>query len=76
MPFNPGNSLWNAPNGRVGALFPKVALEIQPDYSVRKLAELPEDAGAGAVVLNNRLYFAAGSHVWSMGFNELVKKSP
>ncbi|HEX8550029.1 MAG TPA: hypothetical protein VF681_00600 [Abditibacteriaceae bacterium] len=76
VPFNPGNSLWNAPNGRVGALFPKVALEIQPGYSVRKLADLPANAGAGAIVLDNRLYFAAGSHVWSLGLKEMQKKTP
>jgi streptogramin lyase len=74
--FNPGHAMWNAPNGRVGVLFPKVAIEIQPDYSVRKLADLPETAGAGGAVLNNRLYFATGSRLRSVGLTELVKKRP
>jgi hypothetical protein len=75
QPFNPGNALWNAPNGRVGALFPKVMLEVQPDYSIRKLADMPEGTGAGAVVLNNRLYFGTGSHLQSVGLSELGKKN-
>jgi hypothetical protein len=72
QPFNPGHSLWDAPNGRVGALFPKVILEVEPDYSVRKLADTPAPATAGGVVLNNRLYFATGSDVRSVGLAPLV----
>lgn len=71
VPFNPGHSLWRAPNGRIGVLLPKVILEIQPDYSYRKLADLPVAATAGGVVLDNRLYFATGSQIRSVGLVEM-----
>ncbi|HEX8550030.1 MAG TPA: hypothetical protein VF681_00605 [Abditibacteriaceae bacterium] len=70
--FNPGNSMWNTPNGRVGVLFPKVLLEIQPDYSVRKLANTPAPATTGIALLSNRLYFATGSHLRSVGLAPLA----
>ncbi|HEX8550031.1 MAG TPA: hypothetical protein VF681_00610 [Abditibacteriaceae bacterium] len=69
--LNPGNSLWRAPNGRVGVLLSNAILEIQPDYSVRKLADLK--AGAGGVILDNRLYFAIGSHLQSVSLASLTK---
>jgi hypothetical protein len=74
--FNPGNSMWNAPNGRVGVLLPKVLLEIQPDYSVRKLADTPAPATTGGALLGNRLYFATGSNLRSVGLADLGKKTP
>lgn len=70
--FNPGHSLWRAPNGKIGVLFPKVILEIQPDYSVRKLADLPAPATAGGVILNDRLYFATGTNLRSVGLVPLA----
>jgi hypothetical protein len=70
--FNPGDSMWSAPNGRVGVLLPKVLLEVQPDYSVRKLADTPAPATTGGALLNNRLYFATGSHLRSVGLAPLA----
>jgi hypothetical protein len=70
--FNPGNSMWNAPNGRVGVLLAKVILEIQPDYSVRKLADTPATVNAGGVVLNNRLYFGTSSSLQSVSLAPLA----
>jgi hypothetical protein len=76
--FNPGHLFWNAPNGRIGVMLSKALLEIQPDYSVRKLADLPAGSGAGGVVLNNRLYFATGSHLRSVSLAPLgtTKRMP
>jgi cell wall-associated NlpC family hydrolase len=69
--LNPGNSLWRTPSGRVGVLLSKTILEVQPDYSARKLADLPASANAGGVVLNNRLYFATGSELQSISLAPL-----
>jgi streptogramin lyase len=72
MALNPGHSLWRAPNGHIGVLLPKVILEIQPDYSVRKIGDTPALATSGGVVANNRLFFGTGSSLQSVSLAPLA----
>jgi len=74
--FNPGHSMWTAPNGRVGVILPQYILDVDSSYTVRKLADLPATATARGSLLNNRLYFATGSQLRSVGLAPLGGGSP
>jgi hypothetical protein len=55
-----------APDGAVYILFTKGVAIVEPDtYAIRMLAESPVPIGPGGDILNGRIYFASGSHVYS-----------
>ncbi|MBN2311161.1 MAG: PQQ-like beta-propeller repeat protein [Candidatus Hydrogenedentes bacterium] len=69
-PLRPNQSLIRTPGGQVLMLLSRTLLEIAPDsFSVSVMAQLPEGATAGTAVVNGRIYYAAGAHVWSCALN-------
>ncbi len=55
-----------APDGAVYILFTKGIATVDPDtYAIRLLAESPVPIGPGGDILNGRIYFGSGSHVYS-----------
>lgn len=62
----PRPALINAEDGRVLGIMSKAVVQFEPGtFAVEKLAETPVTVTAGAAVLQGRLYFASGSHLWS-----------
>jgi hypothetical protein len=58
------------PDGRVLLLLSDTLLEIAGEgFAVRRIAALPTPAGTGLALCGDRVYFAAGSHVWSCRVN-------
>lgn len=56
------------PEGNIYAVFEKAIVQIQPgSFQCTKLAVPPDEATAGIALLEGRLYFCAGSHLWSYG---------
>lgn len=65
-PLRPDQSLILGPDGRVYALLSRTLLRIDPDcYEHQELASLPAEAGAGIGICKGRLYYSAGSRLWS-----------
>ena len=55
-----------APDGAVYILFTKGVAVVETDtYAIRMLAESPVPIGPGGDILNGRIYFGSGSHVYS-----------
>ena len=55
-----------APDGAVYILFTKGIAIVEPEtYAIRLLAESPVPIGPGGDILNGRIYFGSGSHVYS-----------
>ena len=55
-----------APDGAVYILFTKGVAIVEPEtYAIRLLAESPVPIGPGGDILNGRIYFGSGSHVYS-----------
>ena len=55
-----------APDGAVYILFTKGVAIVETDtYAIRMLAESPVPIGPGGDILNGRIYFGSGSHVYS-----------
>jgi streptogramin lyase len=56
------------PDGKLYAVMEKAILRIAPGTMVvEKLAEVPTPATGGVAILKGRLYYIAGSHLWSLG---------
>ncbi len=54
------------PDGVIYVLFRQAVVTIEPGtFGHRKLADSPVSIGAGVVLLQGRIYFTSGSHVWS-----------
>ena len=54
------------PDGVIYVLFRQAVVTIEPGtFGHRKLADSPVPIGAGVVLLQGRIYFTSGSHVWS-----------
>jgi len=57
-----------APDNTTYILFVKGIARIDPaDFSIHMLAESPVPVGPGGDILNGRIYFGSGSHVYSYG---------
>ena len=55
-----------APDGAVYILFTKGIAVVETDtFAIRMLAESPVPIGPGGDILNGRIYFGSGSHVYS-----------
>ncbi len=56
------------PEGTIYILFVKGVARIDPaDFSITMLAESPVGIGPGGDILNGRIYFGSGSHLYSYG---------
>jgi len=54
------------PDGRIYILFRKGIAELDPaTFEIKMLAESPVGVGPGGDILDGRIYFASGSHVYS-----------
>ncbi len=55
-----------APNGTVFVLFTKGVARIDPDtFDITMVAESPVPIGPGGDILDGRIYFGSGSHLYS-----------
>ncbi|MGI5818550.1 MAG: WD40 repeat domain-containing protein [Armatimonadota bacterium] len=62
----PRQTLTLGPDGNIYATFSTSIVRITPGtFEHQKLADPPGNITAGAVILDGRLYYASGSHVWS-----------
>lgn len=62
----PRQTLTLGPDGNIYATFTASIVRITPGtFAHEKLAEPPRSIGAGTVILDGRLYYASGSHIWS-----------
>ncbi len=60
------NGLKSGPDGKLYAVMSKALLRITPGtFLVERLAETPQPARAGTAVVDGRLYFVIGTHLWS-----------
>jgi len=66
LPIRPDQSLLIGPDGRLLILLSASLIGIGDDLAPSKLADLPAPATAGAAIAEGRIYYAAGSHVWSL----------
>lgn len=61
------NGLTVADDGNLYAVFSKAILRISPgNFEVTKIADTPRGENAGIAIIDNRLYFAVNSHLWSI----------
>ncbi|MFW5868254.1 MAG: hypothetical protein ACOCX2_10585 [Armatimonadota bacterium] len=62
----PRQTLVLGPDGNIYATFTSAIVRITPGtFEHEKLADPPKGIGAGAVIVEGRLYYASGSHLWS-----------
>ena len=60
-----------APDGAIFILFTKGIAIVEPDtYEIRMLAESPVPVGPGGDILDGRIYFGSGSHLYSYQVSE------
>ena len=61
------NGFKAGPDGRLYAVMAKALLRITPGtFAVEKLADPPAPTRAGTAVVDGRLYFVIGTHLWSL----------
>ncbi len=59
------------PDGRLYALLQRAILRLEPESGAHTLLAVPSaPATAGMAILNGRIYFASGSHLWSFSLPE------
>ena len=60
-----------APDGAIYILFTKGIAVVEPEsYDIRMLAESPVPVGPGGDILDGRIYFGSGSHLYSYRVSE------
>jgi len=61
------NGMDIGPDGNIYVAFSKAILRIKPGiFAVEKIADTPDAITGGLAVLGGRVYFAIGSHLWSV----------
>lgn len=64
----PRPAFLRGPEGKLYGLFTGAIVRIEPQtFQHHKLADAPGPISAGIAILEDRLYFAIGSHLWSYG---------
>ncbi len=62
----PRHALQKSAAGELYAIMSRAILRIRPgEFAHEKLADAPASISAGGALVNGRLYFAVGSHLWS-----------
>jgi len=63
----PVNGMERGPDDNIYVVFSNAIVRITPGtYAVEKLADAPGGISAGIGISGGRIYFAIGSHLWSM----------
>lgn len=61
------NGMASGPDGNVYIVFSKAILRVKPgSFEVEKIVTTPGNANAGIAIAAGRVYFAVGSHLWSV----------